>query len=279
MIVYRTKNDLAKHLDDLRQRGKSIGLVPTMGALHHGHISLVERSTSGNGATVVTIFVNPTQFNDSSDLEKYPRTPEKDLDILRQYKVDVVFIPSVKEMYPEPDERKFDLAGLDKVMEGAYRKGHFNGVAQIVSKLFDVIGPHRAYFGQKDFQQVVIIKHLVEMLGMDIQVVTCPIVREKDGLALSSRNIQLSREERKAAPLVYRILMQAKEKQADFDPDAVKQWVEEQFKLHPMFQLEYFEIVEDKYLTPIIKWENGVNKVGCIAVQLGQIRLIDNLFF
>lgn len=279
MIVYRTKSDLAGHVNNLRNMGKSTGLVPTMGALHPGHISLIEKSTGENDATVVSIFVNPTQFNDPSDLETYPRTPEKDLELLRNHRVDVVFTPSVKEMYPEPDLRTFDLGGLDTVMEGAHRPGHFNGVAQIVTKLFDAVRPSRAYFGQKDFQQLVIVRHLAVQLGLDIRIEACPIIREKDGLAMSSRNVMLTREERKAAPFIYRTLVSAGEKRHSHSPLDVKQWVEEQFTGHPLFQLEYFEIVEDKALTAIKEWTPGVNNVACIAVLLGEVRLIDNLFF
>jgi len=171
----------------LQNEGKTIGLVPTMGALHQGHMSLVEKARSENDFVVVTIFVNPTQFNDPSDLDHYPRTLDQDLELLRQLEADLVFVPSVKEMYPEDDMQVFDLGGLDKVMEGKHRQGHFNGVAQIVSKLFLLIRPHRAYFGQKDFQQLVIIRRLVEIMGLDLSIVPCPIIREKDGLAMSSR--------------------------------------------------------------------------------------------
>lgn len=279
MIVYRTKTDLSRHLDDLRKRGKTIGLVPTMGALHAGHISLIEKSTTGNDATVVTIFINPTQFNDASDLERYPRTPERDLEMLRSHQVDVVFIPTVEEMYPEPDTRTFDFGGLDLVLEGLHRKGHFNGVAQIVSKLFDIVRPHRAYFGQKDFQQLVIVRKLAKLMGLELEVVACPIVREKDGLALSSRNMQLSKEERKVAPYIYQILSMAGEKRGSMSPEELKVWVEGQMKTQSLIQLEYFEIVEVKALKPVRTWEEKVNKVGCIAVYLGEVRLIDNLFF
>ena len=279
MIVYRTKTDLVQHLDNLRKKGKSIGLVPTMGALHPGHLSLVERSASEMDATVVTIFVNPTQFNDPADLEKYPRTPENDLDLLQSNRADVVFIPSVKEMYPVPDHTTFDLEGLDQVMEGRQRKGHFNGVAQIVSRFFEVVRPHRAYFGQKDFQQLVIIRHLARWLKMDTDIVGCPSVREKDGLALSSRTVYLSREERKAAPFIYQTLQNAYEMRGDLSPAQVKEWVSSSFEQHPLMKLEYFEIVEDKALNPVMEWDEKVNKVGCIAVVLGGVRLIDNLFF
>ena len=202
MIVYRTKKDLAQHLDALRNADKSIGLVPTMGALHQGHTSLIVKAASENDAVVVSIFVNPTQFNDPADLEKYPSTLDQDLELLQSMYVDLVFIPSVSEMYPQEDTRSFDLGNLDKVMEGKHRKNHFLGVVQIVSKLFLVVNPHKAYFGQKDFQQLVIVRHLVQLMNMELDIVACPIVREEDGLAMSSRNARLSREERNLAPFI-----------------------------------------------------------------------------
>lgn len=279
MIVYRTKSDLSGRLISLRKEGKTIGLVPTMGALHQGHASLVQKAAKENDAVVVSIFVNPTQFNDPSDLEQYPRTLDQDLRMLRQLQADMVFVPSVQEMYPLPDERTFDLGGLDLLMEGKYRKGHFNGVAQIVSKLFLLVLPHRAYFGQKDFQQLAIIRRLVEIMELEILIVSCPIIREKDGLAMSSRNVRLSQEERKLAPFIYETLLQARSKIPDLTPAQVREWVTLQFERQPAFQLEYFEIVEDKGLTSIYDWDEEVNKVACVAVHLGNVRLIDNLNF
>lgn len=279
MIVYTTKEELIRHLNRLRGQQKSIGFVPTMGALHQGHISLVTRSIQENSCTVVSIFVNPTQFNDPSDLEKYPKTPKEDLKLLREKKVNVVFMPQSHEIYPEPDHRLFDLEGLDQVMEGATREGHFNGVAQVVSKFFQIIQPNRAYFGQKDFQQLVIIRHLVDLLDMNIEIVACPIIREKDGLAMSSRNIRLQPRERKEAPKIHQILAEAVEKRGDLSPQKLKLWVREQFNHHPLMELVYFEIVEDKTLSPIEIWSEEVNKVGCLAVILGGVRLIDNMNF
>lgn len=279
MIVYRTKTDLSGHLLSLQTEGKTIGLVPTMGALHSGHASLVERANSENDVVVVTIFVNPTQFNDLSDLDHYPRTLDQDLDLLRQLEADLVFVPSVKEMYPGEDKQTFDLGGLDKLMEGKHRKGHFNGVAQIVSKLFLLVRPHRAYFGQKDFQQLVVIRRLVEIMELDLSIVPCPIIREKDGLAMSSRNTRLSKEERKLAPKIYEILIQARELMDELRPSQLKEWAAQEFEKHSELKLEYFEIVEDKGLKPIDEWDSKVNKVACLAVQLGEVRLIDNLNF
>jgi pantoate--beta-alanine ligase len=250
-----------------------------MGALHQGHASLVEKATAENDIVVVTIFVNPSQFNDLSDLNHYPRTLDQDLELLRLLEADLVFVPSIKEMYPEEDKQTFDLGNLDKVMEGKHRQGHFNGVAQIVSKLFLLIRPHRAYFGQKDFQQLVVIRRLVEILELDLIIVPCPIIRENDGLAMSSRNLRLTKDERKLAPFIFETLMLASEKTEALTPAQLKEWVSLQFKKQSAFELEYFEIVEDKGLTSIEEWDEEVNKVACLAVQLGEVRLIDNLNF
>lgn len=279
MIVYRTKEELIRHLDDLRGKQKSIGFVPTMGALHRGHISLVNRSVNDNDCTVVSIFVNPTQFNDSSDLEKYPRTPQEDLELLQENGVDLVFMPPVSEIYPETDSRQFDLGGLDLVMEGATREGHFNGVAQVVSRLFQITGPDRAYFGQKDFQQLVIIRHLVRILNLNIDILACPIIREKDGLAMSSRNVRLSTKERKLAPFIHKTLVEAVRLRGELSPPELKMWVTSRFEDQALMELVYFEIVEDKELKPIESWGSDLNNVGCIAVILGGIRLIDNVNF
>jgi len=279
MIVYRTKNDLKGHLQSLQEEGKTVGLVPTMGALHQGHASLVEKATAENEIVVVSIFVNPTQFNDPLDLDQYPRTLDRDLELLQNLKADLVFVPSVMEMYPGEDPEVFDLGGLDKVMEGKHRKGHFNGVAQIVSRLFSLIQPDRAYFGQKDFQQLVIVKRLVEILDLDITIVECPIVREKDGLAMSSRNVRLTKEERKLAPFLYETLLGARQKMESHTPGQLKEWVSLQFSEQPEMKLEYFDIVDDKGLDSVKEWDVNVNKVACIAVQLGGVRLIDNMKF
>lgn len=279
MKVYRTKSELSGHLALLRSSPQSIGLVPTMGALHPGHASLVKRATEENEAVVVSIFVNPTQFNDPSDLKHYPRSLEADLALLEGLGVDLVFVPSVEEMYPREDKRSFDLGGLDLVLEGKHRKGHFIGVVQIVSKLFLLCQPDRAYFGQKDFQQLVIIKRLVEILKLNIRIVACPIVREADGLAMSSRNVMLKPKDRELAPFIYATLTAARNKMGKFSPAEVQAWVRKQFDDLPDMKLEYFEIVEDKGLRPVKDWHEKVNKVGCLAVQLGGVRLIDNLIF
>jgi len=279
MKVYKTKTELTGHLSSLVFREKTIGLVPTMGALHPGHASLVSRAILENDVVLVTIFVNPTQFNDPSDLENYPRTLEADLTLLQSLKVHLVFLPSLEEMYPEKDQRTFALGNLDKVMEGKHREGHFNGVSQIVSKLFLLTNPTRAYFGLKDFQQLVIVRRLVEILELDISIVACPIIREANGLAMSSRNIKLSGSHRKLAPFIHSTLMCATQKKEMLSPAEIIAWVTAQFEKQPDMHLEYFDIVEDKELRPVTDWTEKVNKVGCLAVKLGGVRLIDNMYF
>jgi pantoate--beta-alanine ligase len=279
MKVFKTKSELSGHLALLRSEHKSLGLVPTMGALHPGHASLVKRARQENEVVIVSIFVNPTQFNDPTDLEHYPMTLQTDLALLEELEADLVFTPSVEEMYPEEDLQSFDLGGLDRILEGRQRKGHFQGVAQIVSKLFQLCTPHRAYFGQKDFQQLVIVSRLVKLLHMQIEIVACPIVREADGLAMSSRNVKLNAGDRKLAPFIYTTLKEAAQKKERFSPAQLKTWVGKRFEEQPEIKLEYFEIVEDKELRPVMDWEEKVNKVACIAVQLGGVRLIDNLIF
>ena len=279
MIVYRTRKDLEQHIETLRGQGKSIALVPTMGALHEGHASLVKKASEENDAIIVSIFVNPTQFNDPADLQRYPRTLEQDLELLQNLQVHLVFVPSVKEMYPEEDRRIFDLGNLDKVLEGKYREGHFRGVALIVTKLFELVKPTRAYFGQKDFQQLVIVRRLVKLMGVPLEIIGCPIVREEDGLALSSRNTRLSQEERKQAPFIYQTLKLAREKRGTMSPEQIRAWVRTRFEQKDQMRLEYFEIVDDIALEPIHDWNEDKNKIGCIAVHLGEVRLIDNLKF
>ena len=209
MKIYSSKTVLSNDLQNLKEQGKVIGFVPTMGALHNGHLSLIRRSVAECDITVVSIFVNPTQFNNPNDLKNYPRTQEKDLQMLTDNGCTYAFVPSVAEMYPEPDNRQFDFGLLDKVMEGEHRKGHFNGVAQVVSKLFDIVAPHKAYFGLKDFQQVAIINQMKRQLGYQVEIVTCPILRETDGLAMSSRNTLLSTEQRQSAPIIAKTLFKA----------------------------------------------------------------------
>lgn len=276
MQIITTKSELCKSLTN--STGIRIGFVPTMGALHQGHLSLVMRSKRENEVTVVSIFVNPTQFNDSRDLEKYPRTLDADVNLLSQVGCDIVFAPTVDEMYPEKDTRIFNFGTLETVMEGRHRPGHFNGVAQIVSKLFDAVQPHIAYFGEKDFQQLAIIREMVKQLNYTITIAGCPIVRESSGLALSSRNMLLSAEEHKKAPIIYQILSESCIFVAQKQPHEIRNWVLNKFQ-NTGLDVEYFEIVDGYSLQPVSSWNESDYIVGCIAVFCGKIRLIDNIPF
>lgn len=277
MKVIHTIKDLQAELSALKAQGKKVGLVPTMGALHAGHASLVKRSVKENDVTVVSVFVNPTQFNDKNDLEKYPRTLDADCRLLENCSVTFVFAPSVSEMYPQPDARRFSYAPLDTVMEGAFRPGHFNGVCQIVSKLFDAVKPHRAYFGEKDFQQLAIIREMVRQMKFDLEVVGCPIVREEDGLALSSRNARLSTGERENALNISRTLFKSRTFAANHSVGETQKMVEEAIAAAPGLLLEYFEIVDGNTLQKIANWDDTSYAVGCITVFCGDVRLIDNI--
>ncbi|HWR99983.1 MAG TPA: pantoate--beta-alanine ligase, partial [Prolixibacteraceae bacterium] len=262
-----------------RNSGFTIGFVPTMGALHQGHLSLVERAGRENDRVVVSIFVNPNQFNDSNDLKNYPRTLEADLKLLSSLPCDYIFSPEIEEMYPEPDTRKFDFGTLETVMEGYFRPGHFNGVAQVVSRLFDIVGPDKAYFGLKDFQQYSIIKNMVSMLGYPVEIIACDTVREPDGLAMSSRNALLTKEHRAVAPQIYRILQEAQAKAGTFTPKEVKREVTDKINSTGLLRVEYFDIVEELTLKSVASWDEEGKKVGCIAVFAGSVRLIDNIVF
>lgn len=277
MLVVDTINQLRSCLAQARAEGKSVGLVPTMGALHEGHASLVKRSVAENGVTVVSVFVNPTQFNDKGDLERYPRTLDADCRLLENLGVDYVFAPSVEEVYPEPDTRVFDFAPLDKVMEGVYRPGHFNGMAQIVSKLFMYVEPDRAYFGEKDFQQLAIIREMVRQMGFKLQIVGCPIVREHDGLALSSRNALLSAEQRRTALAISKALFDSVAYAKNHALTETKQMVEKTIEATEGLELEYYEVVNGDTLQPVSDWDDADYIVGCITVYCGKVRLIDNI--
>ncbi len=277
MIVVETVDKLRAFLAAARAEGKSVGLVPTMGALHEGHASLVQRSVAENDVTVVSVFVNPTQFNDKGDLERYPRTLDADCALLSSLGANYVFAPSVEEVYPEPDTRVFDFAPLDKVMEGVYRPGHFNGVAQIVSKLFMYVEPDRAYFGEKDYQQLAIIREMVRQLGFKLQVVGCPIVREKDGLALSSRNTLLTPEQRITALAISKTLFASLDYAKLHTLTETKQMVEQAIAGTEGLELEYYEVVDGNTLQPVASWDDTDYIVGCITVYCGKVRLIDNI--
>lgn len=254
-----------------------IGFVPTMGALHAGHRSLVERARRECATVVVSVFVNPTQFNDKTDLKNYPRTPEADLRLLEEVGADYVFMPSVEEVYPEPDTRTFDFGMIDKVMEGATRPGHFNGVAQVVSRFFDLVKPAKAYFGEKDFQQIAVIREMVRQLRIPVEIIPCPIVRGEDGLALSSRNTLLDTDHRTAAPYIYKVLKAAVEKSHQTTPDQLAAWVTAQVESNPLLKVIYFQVVDAATMQQVRTWEESPAIQGCIAVQAGDIRLIDNI--
>ena len=277
MKVIHTIKDLQAELSVLKAQGKKVGLVPTMGALHAGHASLVKHSVNENEVTVVSVFVNPTQFNDKNDLVKYPRTLDADCKLLKACGATYAFAPSVEEMYPEPDTRQFSYAPLDTVMEGAFRPGHFNGVCQIVSKLFEAVKPHRAYFGEKDFQQLAIIREMVRQMQFDLEIVGCPIVREEDGLALSSRNARLSAEERENALKISQPLFKSRTFAATHTVSETLKFVEDAITAVPGLRLEYFEIVDGNTLQKVDNWNQTSYVVGCITVFCGDVRLIDNI--
>lgn len=277
MKVIQTIKELRAELALYRQKGKTIGFVPTMGALHEGHASLVRRAVVENDVVVVSDFVNPTQFNDPKDLQKYPRTLEADCELLEKEGVTFVFAPSVEEIYPEPDTRRFSYAPLDTVMEGKYRPGHFNGVCQIVSKLFLIVEPHFAYFGEKDFQQLTIVREMAIRMDMPVQIVGCPIVREEDGLALSSRNARLSAEERVQALAISRTLFESLSYSKTHTVSETQFFVEKAIANSEGLELEYFELVDGDTLQKISSWEETDYVVGCIAVYCGGVRLIDNI--
>ena len=275
METITNSEELRRALGSRNRSG--IGFVPTMGALHAGHRSLVERARRECATVVVSVFVNPTQFNDKTDLKNYPRTPEADLRLLEEVGADYVFMPSVEEVYPEPDTRTFDFGMIDKVMEGATRPGHFNGVAQAVSRLFDLVKPAKAYFGEKDFQQIAVIREMVRQLRIPVEIIPCPIVRGEDGLALSSRNTLLDTDHRTAAPYIYKVLKAAVEKSHQTTPDQLAAWVTAQVESNPLLKVIYFQVVDAATMQQVRTWEESPAIQGCIAVQAGDIRLIDNI--
>lgn len=279
MIVFNTKNELEAALKSVQEAGGKVGLVPTMGALHAGHASLVERSVAENDKTVVSVFVNPTQFNDKNDLENYPRTLEADCALLESLGVDYVFAPSVEEVYPEPDTRSFSYPPIDSVMEGARRPGHFNGVCQIVSKLFYMVKPDRAYFGEKDFQQIAVIRAMVNDLKIPVELKPCPIVREESGLALSSRNTLLTDSERSIAVCISQALKTSVEFAKSHTVVETHDLVVGALNATNGLEVEYFEIVDGITLQPVDSWDDSDFIVGCITVYCGArpVRLIDNI--
>ena len=274
MKVFTKNAELSREM--ARGAGRT-GLVPTMGALHEGHLSLVEKCRAECDRAVVSVFVNPTQFNDPNDLKNYPRTEEADLALLEKTGVDYVLMPSVEDIYPQKDTRVFDLGTTDKTMEGAHRPGHFNGVAQVVSRLFDIVRPERAYFGEKDFQQIAVIKAMTAQLKLPVEIVECPIVRGEDGLALSSRNTLLDEAHRAAAPHIYATLRAAVEKSHEMTPAELKAWVTAEVERNPLLKVIYYQSVDALTMQEVAAWSDSEHIQGCIAVQAGEIRLIDNI--
>jgi len=277
MKIVNNIKELKGYLALERQKNKKIGLVPTMGALHKGHLSLVKRCVKDNDVCVVSVFVNPTQFNNKTDLATYPRTLDKDCALLESAGCNYVFAPSEQEMYPEPDTRKFDFGTVSSVMEGAHRPGHFNGVAQVVSKLFYIVEPDNAYFGEKDFQQIAVIRAMVKQLDIPVKINACPIIREADGLALSSRNVRLTPEQRQKAPLIARTLKESTTFAPEKSVQEVKEYVVNTINADPVMQVEYFEIVDGNTMEAINNWSDTTYPVGCITVYCGDVRLIDNI--
>ena len=279
MKVIQKIVELQNELFSYRKNNKTIGLVPTMGALHAGHASLVKQSVKENDVTVVSVFLNPTQFNDKGDLERYPRTLEADCQLLEACGADYVFAPTVEEIYPKPDNRQFEFSPQSTVMEGAKRPGHFNGVCQVVSRLFYIVRPDRAYFGEKDWQQIAVIKRLVDFIGMkdSITIVECPIVREQDGLAMSSRNMLLTADEREIAPKIYEALRKSVDYSQSHNVAETQEKVVNEINAVDGLEVEYFEIVDGNALLKVNTWEDYV--VGCITVYCGHtpIRLIDHI--
>lgn len=288
MQTFNTVAALQEALATVRKENKTIGLVPTMGALHEGHLSLVNKAKEMCDVVVVSVFVNPIQFNNKEDLAKYPRTLDADLEKLASANADFVLTPSVEEMYPKPVTDVYHFGQIEEVMEGPQRPGHFSGVAVVVRRLFDIVQPQKAFFGEKDFQQIAIIRNLLEQIKYPIEIVPCPIVRAEDGLALSSRNMRLSPEARAIAPTIYATLQQAVEMSEYEDVETVKEWAMDQLssfhEINPqpnglMFEPEYFEIVNDTTLQPISDWDDAQGVVGCITVWLDGVRLIDMIRF
>ncbi len=279
MKVFNKIVDLQNQLFEDRKQGKEIGFVPTMGALHEGHASLVKRSVKENGITVVSVFVNPTQFNDKNDLKNYPRTLDADCELLVQCGADYVLAPSVEEMYPVPDTRQFEYPPVSTVMEGAHRPGHFNGVCQVVSRLFYIVKPTRAYFGEKDWQQIAVVKAMVRHLGISVQIVECDIVRDKDGLAKSSRNTLLAPDERAIAPNIYKALKGSVKYAKNHTVKETHDKVVDDINKVDGLDVEYFSIVDGNTLQDIENWEDSPYVVGCITVYCGKtpIRLIDHI--
>ncbi|PID94498.1 MAG: pantoate--beta-alanine ligase [Bacteroidetes bacterium] len=277
MQITKRRDDTSAQVLARKNRGAVIGFVPTMGALHQGHLSLIEKACQTCDMVVASIFVNPIQFNNPSDLEHYPRTITADLEKLEAAGCDLVFTPDAQEMYPQAITEQYDFGKLEQVLEGEHRPGHFNGVAVVVKRLFDIITPHKAFFGEKDYQQLLIINALVKQTACPVEIVPCPIIREADGLAMSSRNLLLTPEERKIAPFLYQTLCEAAEKGKEESIETIVQWGEMQFQAHPSFRLEYFQIADSVALQPLHTKEGDKAARILVAAWLGNVRLIDNV--
>ncbi len=278
MLLFKTVSDLQTYLSSQKKLGKTIGFAPTMGALHQGHLSLIDLANADCDISITSIFVNPTQFNDPKDLEKYPRTEAKDITLLLKAKCNVLFMPAVSEIYPSDAEQqdRLDFGDLALVMEGAFRPGHFDGMAQVVRRLLDIVKPDKLYMGQKDFQQFNIVQNMLKQLHSDTQIVMCPIIRESDGLAMSSRNVRLPKELREKAPIIYQTLQWVREQKTKLPPSIIAKQGLEKLNL-PDFKPEYLEIVDGYTLQPIDRFEDHTFVVACVATWLGDIRLIDNI--
>ena len=279
MNIYKTAEELRSFVTEERKQGHRIAFVPTMGALHEGHLSLVRRALKENDCCIVSVFVNPTQFNNPRDLETYPRTLDADSHLLASIGTTALFAPAVETIYPEPDTRVFHVGAVAEVMEGKYRPGHFNGVMQVVSRLFDLAQPDCAYFGEKDFQQIAVLRAMAREIKSPVEIIACPIVREEDGLARSSRNTLLSEEGRAQAPNIYRILSESRTWSKELSPKAVIERATQLLDAIPTLRVEYFEIVDADTLQPITRWEDSSKPHGCITVYCGEVRLIDNIAY
>ena len=279
MLLFKRVPDLQKYLNSLNSNDLQIGFVPTMGALHQGHISLINRSRAECDVTVASIFVNPTQFNNAADLEKYPRTPERDIEMLAESGCDIVFMPDATQIYPDgtTPSVKFNFGKLDRVLEGVFRTGHFEGMAQVVNRLLDIVKPYRLYMGQKDFQQAAIVARMLELINAKTQLVSCPTQRELDGLAMSSRNARIALEDRSKVNLIYSVLAEAAERVGEYSPLQIQSLALSKLKTEPRFRVEYFEIVDGRTLLPIQRFEDTDYAVALVAVWVGDVRLIDNI--
>jgi len=277
MKITKTIQETKETIKRAKSQGLSTGFVPTMGALHKGHLELIKRAKAENDFVSCSIFVNPIQFNKKEDLKNYPRKIEDDINKLKELGCDLVFNPSVEEMYPEPDNTKYDFGNLEKVMEGKHRPGHFNGVAVVVKKLFNIIEPDKSYFGEKDFQQLAIIKALTKKLNLAVEIVPCPTIRELDGLAMSSRNSRLTRDEREIAPMIYQALKNVNKTASEKSVNELKKNFNESIAKYPKMKIEYFEISNIDDLSSVKEFQKGKKYVACTAVFLGNVRLIDNI--